>query len=60
MNNYIDTIRQVTVRTLDKDDIECVRKYRAEQTAVKYFNRLKDNRESHEIGFGNRKKLLES
>ncbi|KYH31772.1 acetyltransferase (GNAT) family protein [Clostridium tepidiprofundi DSM 19306] len=39
---YIDAIRQVTVGTLDKDDIECIKEYGDEQAAAKYFNQLKD------------------
>lgn len=39
---YIAAIEQVTIGTLDKDDLDCVKDLGSEEAAINYFNQLKD------------------
>lgn len=41
-DEYIDVIEKVTEGTLDKDDLDCVRKFGSRKAAINYFNILKD------------------
>lgn len=41
-DKYIDAIRQVTEKTLDRDDLNCIKEFGSKKAAINYFNLLKD------------------